>query len=796
MRLSPLLAATIAAVASVSLSKPSSGQTTEFTTETPEANGKLSIDELGWEKTFPSLPSPTGVPATAPSPQFSVQVPEAPESNLQIDAGTQEHGDANTPKFSSYVVNESSWESDLIPEQIIVQPDESPVLAQETPNGESELEEEESLSDGENQPSEPSEPTTPAPPPITPTQTPPEAAEPRVLVAEVLVNGAPPELESEIYRVIETQPGRPTTRSQLQEDVNAVFATGFFSNVDVEPIDTPLGVRITFLVTPNPVLREVAVDTLPTEGERILPQEVVDEIFTEQYGKIINLRDLQQGIIELNEWYKEQGYDLAQVVNAEQVQINDDGTVKLIVAEGVIQDILVRYLDEEGEPVVDEEGNELPPQSDKEEPIGGRTRPFIITREIQLKPGDVFNRAMVQRDLQRVFGLGIFDDVRLSFAPGDDPSKVLMVVDVIEKKSGSFAAGGGFSSANGFFGSASYQQQNLGGNNQILGAEFQLGTRALLFDLSFTDPWIAGDPYRTSYTANIFRRRSISLVYGVNDDNDIRVFEDDGVNTDRPRIVRTGGGIRFSRPIADNPYVRPDWRLSLGTQFQTIAIRNGDGDITPRSTTGEQLSFSDDGTDDLITLQLGAVRDRRNNLLRPTQGSLLRLSTEQSVPVGGGSILMNRIRANYNYYIPVELTNFVQEEEGNKSQTIALNIQGGTILGDLPPYEAFSLGGSESIRGYESGEVGSGRTYIQGTVEYRFPIFNFLGAVLFVDAGTTLGTDDEVPGDPSVVRGLPGEGIGYGVGARIQSPLGPIRIDFGWNDEGDNQFHFGIGERF
>ena len=776
MRLSPLLAAAIAAVASVSLSQPSSGQTTQFATDVPEAKGKLLIDELGGEKLFPSLQSPTGVPPAAPSPRSSVQVTEASVPQL--------------------ITQTEASESVLMPEQVIVQPDEGSVLAQQTPdNSDIELEDEERPSETENQPSEPSAPVTP-PPPITPTQNPPQEAEPRVLVAEVLVTGAPPELENEIYRVIKTQPGRPITRSQLQEDVNAVFATGYFSNVDVDPVDTPLGVRITFLVTPNPVLREVAVDTLPTGGERILPQEVVDDIFSEQYGKIINLRDLQQGILELNKWYRDQGYDLAQVVNAEQVEINDDGTVRLIVAEGVIQDIFVRYLDEEGNPVVDDEGNPLPPQSDKEEPIGGRTRPFIITREIQLKPGDVFNRAMVQRDLQRVFGLGIFDDVRLSFAPGDDPSKVIMVVDVIEKKTGSFAAGGGFSSANGFFGSASYQQQNLGGNNHILGAEFQLGTRALLFDVSFTDPWIAGDPYRTSYTVNAFRRRSISLVYGVNDDNDIRVFEADGINTDRPRIVRTGGGIRFSRPIAENPYVRPDWLLSLGGQYQRVSVKNSDGDITPRSITGEILSFSDDGTDDLITLQLGAVRDRRNNLLRPTQGSLLRLSTEQSVPIGGGSILMNRIRANYNYYIPVQLTNFVQEEEGNKSQTIALNIQGGTVLGDLPPYEAFALGGSESVRGYESGTVGSGRSYIQGTVEYRFPIFNFLGAVLFVDAATTLGTDDNVPGSPSEVRNLPGAGIGYGVGARIQSPLGPIRIDYGWSDQGDNQFHFGIGERF
>ena len=75
--------------------------------------------------------------------------------------------------------------------------------------------------------------------------------EPRVLVAEVLVVGELGELEERfkdlVYKEISTKPGRTTTRSQLQEDVNAVYATGFFRNVRVTPADTPLGVRISFL---------------------------------------------------------------------------------------------------------------------------------------------------------------------------------------------------------------------------------------------------------------------------------------------------------------------------------------------------------------------------------------------------------------------------------------------------------------------------------------------------------------------------------------------------------------------
>jgi outer membrane protein insertion porin family len=592
-------------------------------------------------------------------------------------------------------------------------------------------------------------------------------------VAEVVINGAQGQLEDEIFRVINTRPGRATTRSQLQADVNAIFATGYFASVDVLPEDTPLGVRVTFVVQANPVLRNVVVNTVPEGvGTPVLPQSVVDNIFSEQYGQTLNLRQLQEGIKRLNQWYKENGYDLAQVIDAQQVTA--DGRVTLVVAEGVVEDIRVRFLDKEGE-ATNEQG----------QPVRGRTRDFIITREVQLKPGDVFNRQTAQNDLRRVFGLGIFDDVRLSFAPGTDPRKVVVVVDVIEKNTGSLAAGAGISSASGLFGSVSYQQQNLGGNNQTVGAELQVGERELLFDASFTDPWIAGDPYRTSYTVSVFRRRSISLIF------DGGTEEVELPNGDRPRVRRTGGGISFTRPLSRDVFTKADWTASLGLQYQGVSIRDDDGELSPEDELGNELSFSGEGKDDLLTVQLGAVRDRRNNLLRPTQGSLLRLGVEQSIPIGQGNILLTRLRGSYSYYIPVNFTSFTKG-----SQALAFNIQGGTVLGDLPPYEAFSLGGSSSVRGYDEGDVGSGRSFIQATAEYRFPIISVVGGALFVDVASDLGSGSDVPGDPAGVRGKPGSGVGYGLGIRVQSPLGPIRIDYGFNDEGNSRLHFGIGERF
>jgi outer membrane protein insertion porin family len=620
----------------------------------------------------------------------------------------------------------------------------------------------------------------------SPTTTPPnESAQPdatteaRVLVSEVVVSGATPELEKLVYNTVSTKPGRTATRSQLQEDVNAIYATGYFGNVKVSPEDTPLGVRVTFAVQPNPVLQSVVIETVPaTDKAKVLPDDILKTTFSEQYGKILNLRELQEGIKKINEWYSTNGYDLAQVVGAPKV--GEDGKVTLVISEGVVENIQVRFFNAEDEPAT------------------GRTREFIVTREMQLKPGDVFNRNTAQKDLQRIYGLGLFEDARFSFNPGTDPREVIVNVDVVEGNTGSIAAGGGVSSTSGLFATLSYQEKNLGGNAQTFGTELQVGQRELLFDVNFTDPWIAGDPYRTAYTVNGFRRRTITLVYDGNESS-IRTLD----NLDSPRVVRTGLGVTFFRPLAPDIFTAPDWRLSAGFSYQHVELTDGDGDIAPLSAPlngygSQNLAFSPSGVDDLWIFSVGASQDTRNSPLQPTSGSVIRFGMEQTAPIGSGSILFNRLRGSYSYYLPVnwlDLTSF-GFTESTQPQALAFNLQAGTILGDLPPYEAFIVGGSNSVRGYAEGDVGSGRSYVQATAEYRFPIISAVGGALFFDYGSTLGSDGAVPGIPSVIRGLPGSGYGYGIGVRIQSPVGPIRIDYGINEQGGSRVNFGIGEKF
>jgi len=596
-----------------------------------------------------------------------------------------------------------------------------------------------------------------------------EEADPRVLVAEVQVEAAEGELDDDlrtlVYDVIETRPGRTTTRTQLQQDINNIFATGFFSAVDAMPEDTDLGVRVTYVVQPNPVLTDVQV-----EGNQVISDDEITTIFSDQIGEIINLREFQDGILELNELYQEQGYVLAQVIAAPEV--SEDGVVTLEVAEGVIEDIEVRFLNEEGDAFVDGE------------PIDGRTHDYIVTREFETQPGDVFNQAQIEQDFQNVFALQIFEDVTPGLEPGDeDPRKVKVIVNVTERSTGSVAAGLGFNFTGDLFGTVSFRQDNFGGNNQKLSAEAQLSTRDILFDVSFTDPWIAGDPFRTSYTVNAFARRSINLNFD-GGPNPI-----DLSNGDRVRIRRLGGEVSFRRPLGDN------WAVTVGTRVQNISSRDADGRSVAFDADGNPLTFSASQgggpVDDLWTFPLSATWDNRNDPFNPTSGGILRLNTEQSVPLGRGSIFMNRLRGSYSHYIPVSWINF---NEG--PQALAFNVQVGSIVGDVPPYEAFALGGTNSIRGYDEGEVGSGRSYAQFTAEYRFPLFSFLGAALFLDAGTDLGSGNAVPGAPGPSRGKPGSGYGYGAGLRVQTPLGPLRIDYGFNDQGQGRIHFGIGERF
>jgi outer membrane protein insertion porin family len=571
-----------------------------------------------------------------------------------------------------------------------------------------------------------------------------------VTATDVEVKGATEELQQLVLNSIRTRAGGSTNQSQLDNDIAAILNTGYFANARVSKTVNRDGWNVVFQVEP------VVVRSLQLSGNQVLTSDVANTIFQSQLGQPVSPTALRQGFEQLSQWYKDNGYVLAQVTA---IQPNRNGVLAVDVAEGIVGDINFRFLDKDGKPTQ------------------GRTKEDFLKRELKLKSGEVFRVDVARQDLQQLYKLGLFDNANVSL--NGDARQVDVTYDLIERAARGVNVGGGYSPSSGLFGTINYKDQNFGGVNKQLGLNAQIGAKDFQFDGNFTSPYQASNPDMPGYSVNGFRRRGISQTF----DDDFQNQTNEAGNYEQPREGQIGGGISLNKPVGE-------WDTSLGLNYTRTSIRDRNGNIISTDSFGNPVSFSGTGVDDLLAVTAGVTRDERNNPYNPTQGSLLSLTTQQSIPVGNGNILMNRVQANYSQYTPVNIL-------GTKDpQVLAFNVQGGTTIGDLPPYMAYNLGGINSVRGYGTGDLASGRSFVLASAEYRIPVFNPVGAVLFADFGSDLGSGSSVLGEPGVVRGKPGTGFGYGAGVRVNSPVGIIRADYAFTDKGDSRLQFGLGQRF
>ncbi len=602
--------------------------------------------------------------------------------------------------------------------------------------------------------------SSPSSPPLPPSpKTPTTESNLVVTATDVQVVGANQELQDIIQKVIKTQAGGETSQSQLQKDVTAILDTGLFSNVSVNSFSTQAGLNVVYQVQPVIVRRRSPPQaSLQLSGAKVLTYQVAQQQLQSQIGTAISPAGLQQAVAQINKWYADNGYNLARVLS---IKPNSQGILTVNVAEGLVSDIKFRFVNDEGK-TIDSKGN----------PVGGRTKPDFLQQQLKLKPGQIFQENVVKQDIQQLYRTGLFESVNVALE--GDATKLDLVYQLKETGARGVNVGGSYNADQGLTGTISYQDQNVGGINDTLGVNLAVSSRDLQFNSKFISPYRTTNPDRLGYTVNGFRNRELSETF---DDKIILA------NGDKVREGQIGGGISLQRPL-------DDWNTSLGLNYTRTSIRDRQGNITPSDAQGNPLSASGTGVDDLTTVSFTATKDQRDNPLNPTQGSVLSLSTEQSVPIGQGNISLNRLKANYSQYLPVQLFNTKQP------QVFAVNVQAGTVIGNLPPYESFNLGGSNSVRGYDSGDVGSGRSYVLASAEYRFPVLPIVGGVLFADFASDLGSGDTVLGDPAGVRDKQGYGFGYGAGVRLNSPLGLIRADYGINDQGESKVHLGIGQRF
>ncbi|XP_039788603.1 outer envelope protein 80, chloroplastic-like isoform X2 [Panicum virgatum] len=594
--------------------------------------------------------------------------------------------------------------------------------------------------------------------------------EERVLISEVAVRGKDgeplerPELEAAAAAALRAcRPNVALTVREVQEDVHRVVESGLFRSCMPVAVDTRDGIRLVFEVEPNQDFHG-----LVCEGANMLPSKFLEDAFRDRHGKIINIRHLDQVIKSVNGWYQERG--LTGLVSY--AEILSGGILRLQVSEAEVNNINIRFLDRKtGEPTV------------------GKTQPETILRQLTTKKGQAYNRAQVKRDVETILTMGIMEDVTIIPQPVGDSNKVDLVMNLVERPSGGFSAGGGISSGitngplSGLIGSFAYSHRNVFGRNKKLNLSLERGQIDSIFRLNFTDPWIDGDNKRTSRTVMVQNSRTPgTLVHGGD-------HPDHGPIT----IGRVTAGVEYSRPF------RPKWSGTLGLIFQHAGARDDKSNPVIRDFYNSQLTARSPFS---VSYFLGFHMFRHTiNIVvffpifitlhcsgNASDDTLL--AKFESIYTDSGDHSSTMFVFNVEQGLPV-----LPEWLSFNRVTARLSASGGHVEGNFPPHEAFAIGGTNSVRGYEEGAVGSGRSYAVGSGEVSCRMFGPLEGVIFGDYGSDLGSGPKVPGDPAGARGKPGSGYGYGVGVRVDSPLGPLRLEYAFNDKQARRFHFAVGYR-
>ncbi len=548
--------------------------------------------------------------------------------------------------------------------------------------------------------------------------------------------------EADIAAVLKTKPGMAFSEAGLTEDLSAIYELGYFYDLRPEFKVVPEGVQVIYNVMENPVYKRTEI-----VGSTVLNKKNAEALFTMDTDKIANLREINTSVQKLEEEYRSNGYILARVTD---VHMEQDGTLKVTVNEGIVEDFKVK-------------GNV-------------KTKDYVITREMKLKKGEPFNAKAARRSMQRIYNLGYFEDVNIKLNPGREPNSVEVEITVVEMNTGTFGIGAGYSNADGFVGMVSVGDKNFRGTGDKINIRWEFGGEDNKnYDFSYTRPWL--DDKETSATINLYDITNEYADYDINGDEIARYDK-----------KRRGQELTLSRKT-DNEFISNYITLKNRDDIYKGEADGYEGDKDQYYEPG--FENNKDKYEDWMpkdykerraenfgvtrSITLGRIFDSRDNIYDPHEGKRIGYSLEWAGL--GGDFDFTKVTADYRYYY-----------RGGGETVWALNLGAGYAHGDMPLSQRFSMGGSETLRGYEDDQF-RGNSMLKATLEYRFPIVKKVQGVLFTDNGYAWDKRHEDEFDLGLLKNS------YGVGLRINSPLGPVKLDYGYGDDG-GKFHFSFGGQF
>jgi outer membrane protein insertion porin family len=332
-------------------------------------------------------------------------------------------------------------------------------------------------------------------------------------------------------------------------------------------------------------------------------------------------------------------------------------------------------------------------------------------------------------------------------------------ITVAERRTGVASIGLGWSSVQDLVGFADVADANFRGTGRRVSLRLQFGGRQG-GEIGYFDPWFR--PNRTGLNVGVYNKQILRQAF--TSEGDSFLYDEE----------RSGASITLSRPLSAVT------RGMLTLRADEVEPTNfEDGDLPVEEL--EQLAQKST----VRSIGFGLINDTRDFIRSPTRGGYNSITMEVAGLLGGEDF--EKIGTDVRRYFKV-----------GERNVVAVRLVAGWITSDAPFLEQFLLGGANNLRGYEEDQF-PGNNMVLLNTEYRFPLGNKMTGVAFVDAGSAWG-GIFAEGDP--LLGIPGLGdadfdlhIGYGAGIRVDTPIGPIRLDLGIGEDGA-QTHFSIGHMF
>ncbi|WP_324284340.1 outer membrane protein assembly factor [Fusobacterium polymorphum] len=579
-----------------------------------------------------------------------------------------------------------------------------------------------------------------------------------IVISSVKFTGNSRVTTAELLDITQLKAGEYFSRSRVEDAQRRLLATGKFSEVRPDAQVSNGKMALSFEVAENPIVKSIVIT-----GNHTIPTSTIMSALTTKPGSVQNYNNLREDRDKILGLYQAQGYTL---VNITDMSTDENGTLHISIVEGIVRKIEVKKM------VTKQKGNRRTPNDDVL-----KTKDYVIDREIEIQPGKIFNVKEYDATVDNLMRLGIFKNVKYEARsiPGD-PEGIDLILLIDEDRTAELQGGVAYGSETGLMGTLSLKDSNWRGKNQQFGFTFEKSNKDYTgFALDFYDPWIK-DTDRVSWGWGAYKTN-----YG---DEDSILFHE---------IDTVGFKVNIGKGLGKN------FTLSLGTKVEYIKEAHEDGKL--RKANNGKWYYNEknkwreiEGVDDkywLWSVYPYISYDTRNNYLNPTSGLYAKWQIEGGHAGGYKS-------GNFGN-TTLELRTY--HKGLFKNNTFAYKVVGGVATNNTKESQKFWVGGGNSLRGYDGGFF-KGSQKLVATIENRTQLNDIIGIVVFADAGRAWKQNGR---DPSYTRDNNrfGHNIGTtaGVGIRLNTPIGPLRFDFGWPvgnkmDDDGMKFYFNMGQSF